>query len=181
MNSTVAVALLVIAVIALVVSVLVYITRKQTRDHREAMRQGYLALLREHELVASEEQELPHRILGLDTHRRVFVAFNPGSDTGHAVVPLADVVDCTVRKEGVTLHQGRRAGKRVTEEHINGISLSLRLRSGTAVDVPVWSEVLDGVEEKITLHKSAVTWQGRIKSAIAGNGASPRLAMAAAL
>ena len=178
MNSTVLVALILIGAVTLAISFFVFISRKQMREHRERLRQGFLALLTQHGLVATEEQELPHRILGIDMHHRVFVAFNPAAEDAHAVVPLADVVGCSVRKEGVSFHQGRRDGKRVTEEHINGISLSLRLKNGTAVDVPVWSEALDGVEEKIRLHNVAVTWQGRIKSALESVEAKSRMAAA---
>lgn len=166
MNSTIFVALLVVASIVLVVSALVLVARKQTRARLAAMRAGYQELLRQHSLTATTEQEYSHRILGLDGLRKVLVAFQPASETGHIVLPLSEVSDCTVRKEGVALRHARRGSPASTEEYINGISLSLKLQDGRAVDVPMWSEVLDGLEEKTAMHKAAVTWQQRIRAAL---------------
>lgn len=164
MNSTVFVAMLVIEGIVLIVSTLVLVSRKQTRNRLAAMRAGYQQLLLQHGLTPTAEQEYSHRILGLDAMRKVLVAYLPASETGHLVLPLSEVSDCSVRKEGIALRQGRHAG--VTEEHVNGISLSLRLYDGRAVDVPIWSEVLDGLEEKTVMHKAALTWQHRIHIAL---------------
>ena len=169
MNSTNLVAIIVVGAIMAVVSIFVLISRRQARQKVAAMRGAYQALLQEHNHTPTEEEEFPHRILALDNVKRVLIAVQPASEKPYEVVPLIDIADCRVRKEGLSLKNKRGNGKSWTEDHINGISLSLLQINGHAIDVPIYSEILDGQEEKIILHQKAVKWQERIKAVLREN------------
>lgn len=166
MNSTIFVALILVGATVAIISALVLISRKQARQKVAAMREAYQALLKQHNLIPTQEEEFQHRILGLDTVNRVLVSVQPASEKQHEVILLDGIADCKVRKEGLTVQHKRSGGKSTAEDYINGISLSLLQRNGNAIDVPVYSEILDGQEEKVLLHQKAVKWQERIKATL---------------
>jgi type II secretory pathway pseudopilin PulG len=169
MNSTILVALILIGAIVAIVSILVLISRKQARQKAAVMRNAYQNLLQQHNLTPTQEEEFRHRILGLDSAKRVLVAIQPASEKPYEIVSLADVTDCRIHKEGLSLKNKRANGQSWTEDHVNSISLSLLQRNGHAIDVPVYSEILDGQEEKILLHQKAVKWQERINTVLRKN------------
>lgn len=166
MNSTLPIALIVIAVITAIVAALIIISKRNSRAQRTAMREAYQQLLSKFNIKPAVEEEFTNRIIGLDTSKKLFVAFLPTTDKGHEVVDLREVTDCKVRKEGLTVSRSTKVGRPAPDEYINGLSLSLLLRNGTAVDVPVYNEMVDGLEEKIRLCGVADNWAQRIRSSL---------------
>ena len=171
MNDVMPIALIVIGVLAAIVAALIAFSKKQARAKMAVMRDAYQAVLAENNLSTDQSDEFSHRIIGMDTRKQVFVAIqHNGNETPYNVIPLADVTDCKLRKSGLSISTTRKNGSSTTEDHTDGIALAFFLRNGTSVDVPVYSEKLDGLTERIFLHRTAEKWQQLVKIAIGKTG-----------
>jgi hypothetical protein len=171
MNDVMPIALIVVGVLAAIVAALIAYSKKQSRAKMAVMRHAYQAVLTENNLSVDQADEFSHRILGLDTRKQVFVAIqHDGDDTPYNIIPLADVTDCRLRKSGMTINTTKKNGSNVTQDHTDGIALAFILRNGTSVDVPVYSERLDGLTERVFMHRTAEKWQQLVKIAIGKTG-----------
>ncbi len=149
----------VLVAIAIIVAIPVSISRKQARARKAVMKNAYAEVLTEHGLKPSVEDEFTHRIISLDTSKNVFVSMHHhGEETPFHVVRLDEVKECEIRKTG------RTPG--VARETNDGISLAFLLRNGTTVDVPVYSEIMDGLTGRIEMNRSAEKWQQLIRMTI---------------
>ena len=165
------IALIVVGALAAIVAILIAISKKEARAKMAVMRDAYKAVLAQNNLAPDQVDEFSHRIIGMDTQRKVFVAIqHDGTETPYNVIPLADVADCKLQKSGLIIQTTRKNGTNVTEDHTDGIALSFMLRNGTSVDIPVYSEKLDGLTERIFLHRTAEKWQKLVRIAIGKTG-----------
>lgn len=154
--------------IAAIAGLLIYITKRQGRARNRQLQEEYQTLLSQHNIQPDFTQVFDHRILALDTSRKVFAFVQYDEAMPNAVIDMADVADCKLWKDGIQI--SRKGGKRheSVEEYISAIGLSFKRRSGVLVNIPVYTEVLDGIEEKIALTKAADQWLRRLKAALSG-------------
>ena len=159
MNSTLWVALAVVGCLAAILYALKYVTKQQALARKKALRNHYRSLLAQHNLSPDTEEEFPHRIFGLDASRRHFVLAQHDPAQPHEIIDLTEQHECRIQKGGVSVP----ASNGRTEEHINKIAIAFTSRSGVRISVPVYTEALDGVEQRQHLEARADTWLKQLR------------------
>ena len=167
MLHTLLIALAIIGSLAAVITLLIMITKRQGRQRNKQLQDAYLSQLAQHNLNPEFSQVFDHRILALDAGRGVFVFVQHNEAQPAAVIDLSDISDCKLWKDGVQISRKRGNRPEAVEEYINAVGLSFARKSGVAMNIPVYTEMLDGIEQKNTLHKAAEQWHQRIKTALA--------------
>ena len=170
MNDALILSLIIIGVIAAIVAALMAISRKDSRAKKSLLLNTYKSVLDRHKLTPDHVDEFRHRIIGMDMTKKVFVAVqHDAGETPYNVIQLNDVTDCNVRKSGSTITTSRQAGS-FTDEFTDTIALSFVMRNGMAVDIPVYTDQLDGLAERIFLNQSAEKWRQLVRLAIGKTG-----------
>lgn len=166
MLHTLLVAGAVIGSLAAIVAFLIYITKRQGHARTKRLKEEYSALLAQHNIQPSFSQVFDHRILALDARRGIFAFVQHDEALPDAVIEMGDISDCQLWKDGIQV--SRAGGKRgeTVEEYVSAVGLSFKRRSGIVINVPVYTEALDGVEEKIPLTKAAIQWLERLKTVL---------------
>lgn len=164
MLHTLLTALATIGIITAILVFLMAITRRQKRKKMQQLKADYNSLVELHQLHPDHSQVFEHRIFGLDTTAGVFVFVQHDDILPQAAISLAEVQDCKIWKDGVEINRKNGKIKEANEEYISAIGLAFHRRGGVVIKVPVYTEVLDGVLEKIPLHNIAEQWQLRIKN-----------------
>jgi hypothetical protein len=154
--------------LAAIVALLIYITKRQGRARTKRLREEYSALLAQHNIQPSFSQVFDHRILALDARRGVFAFVQHDEKLPEAIIEMAEIADCQLWKDGIQI--SRKAGKRgeTVEEYVSAIGLSFKRKSGIVINVPIYTEALDGVKEKIPLTKAATQWLERLRAVLSG-------------
>lgn len=154
--------------IAAIVGLLIYITKRQGRVRKRQLLEEYQTLLSQHNIQPDFAQVFDHRILALDTSRSVFAFVQHDETMPNAVIHMGDVADCSLWKDGIQI--SRKSGKHAesVEEYNSAVGLSFKRQSGVVVNIPVYTEVLDGIEEKIVLTKAAEQWLRRLTTILSG-------------
>jgi hypothetical protein len=174
MLHTLLIAAALIGSIAAIAGLLIYITKRQSRIRNQRLKDDYKALLAQHHIHPQFSQVFEHRILALDTSQQVFAFVQHDEALPSAVIHMAEVADCQLWKDGIQIsHQRGKRGERV-EEYVSAIGLSFKRRSGVVINVPVYTEALDGIEERIALTKAADQWLQRLKNIAPGASAPQR-------
>ncbi len=168
MNSTMWIALAVVGILAAIIYLLKFITQRQTKARKNAMWAHYKKLITDHKIAPDTVEEFRHRIFGLDSGKMHFIFVQHDAAQPHEVLDLSDQKDCRVVNSGVHVNVTGKGGKTQTEEHINAISLSFTSRSGVRIAVPVYTEIMDGIEHRQQLQQQASNWQRRIQQAMSG-------------
>lgn len=174
MLHTLLIALATIGTIAAILFLLITFTRRQHRKKLQHLKADYHSLLEQHQLHPDHSQFFEHRIFALDSNAGVFVFVQDDESLPNAVIPLSEITDCRIWKDGVEIKRKIGKQKEVTEEYINAMGLSFHRKSGLVVKVPVYTEVLDGVLEKIPLSNIAEQWQLRIKNELGQHKTAPQ-------
>jgi hypothetical protein len=166
MLHTLLIALAIIGSLAAIITLLIMMAKRQGRHRNKQLQDAYLAQLAQHNLNPEFSQVFDHRILALDTVRGVFVFVQQNEAQPFAVINLSDISDCKLWKDGVQISRKRGNRPEAVEEYISAVGLSFTRKSGVATNIPIYTEVLDGIEQKITLHKAAEQWVERITRAL---------------
>jgi hypothetical protein len=157
----------VIAAVIAVVAFLIALGRKHARAKKLIMLNAYQAVLTQNDLKPDLVDEFSHRIIGLDTAKNIFVAVrHEGDHTPATVIPLSEVTDCSLKKSGHSVSVSGTTGKSMTEEFTNSIALLFHQRNGSPVEVPVYSEIQDGIGARVDLAQTAEKWQQLVRVAI---------------
>lgn len=167
MLHTLIIAIAIVGGIAAVIAFLIFITKRQGQRKNQQLQDSYSALLAQHNLQPDYSQFFEHRIFAFDAARRIFVFVQQDEDQPSAVIDLADVGDCRLWKDGVQIKRKGANRAESVEEYISAVGLSFSRKSGLVMNVPVYTEMLDGIEQKIALNKAADQWLQRIKTALA--------------
>lgn len=166
MNSTLWVALALVGSLAAIIYFLKLVSRKQALARRNAIRARFNALLSQHNLSPEITEEFPHRILGLDSSQQRFIFTQEDPAQPHELIDLAEQRECRVVNSGVSVSTTDRGGKQKTEQHINLIGLAFTSRSGVRITVPLYTEALDGVDQRQHLQEKAGLWHRRMLQAM---------------
>lgn len=163
MNHTLLIAIAMVCGIAAVAAILILITKRQARARKKALWEAFRTLQFQHNIEPDQVEELPHRIFGVDTLRKVFIFAQQDDARPTEVVQLDDVADCRLIKSGFTIDTGR-GGKNHFTEQIKSIALQFILKNGGKTDIPIYAEMLDGMEAREDLRQTAERWQQRVES-----------------
>lgn len=150
--------------IAAIVGFLIYVTKRQDRARIQRLKDKYNFLLAQHNIQPEFSQVFEHRILALDTSRGIFAFVQQDESLPVAVIDMADVTDCQLWKDGIQINRTEGKHRERVEKYVSAIGLSFRRRSGIVVNVPIYTEALDGIEEKIALSKAAAQWLERLRA-----------------
>ena len=174
MLHTLLIALALVGGIAAFVALCIFITRRQMRRKSQRLKDSYNVLLKQHNINPDFSQTFEHRIFAFDASRRVFAFVQNDEKLPSGVIELSDVAECQLWKDGVQIsRKGTRAAP--VEEYINAVGLSFKGKDGIVKNVPVYSEILDGIEEKIALSKAADQWLKKINTALSDLSNNRRL------
>lgn len=166
MNSTLWVAVAVVGTLAAIIYFLKLVTKRQAQARNKKMWDHYRSLLAQHNLAPDHVEEFPHRIFGLDTERQHFVFVQHDPAQPYELLDLSEQRECRIMNSGVNVSSTTTGGKTHTEEHVNSISLAFTSRSGVRISVPVYTEALDGIEQRKALQEKAGLWHRRILQAM---------------
>jgi hypothetical protein len=167
MLHTLLIALILVGGIAAVTFVCIFIAKRQSKQKKERLLESHSEQLAQHNIKPDFSQIFEHRIFALDASRRIFAFVQNDEKLPSGVIELNDVAECRLWKTGLPI--GSKVGRnRDAEEFINSVSMLFSLNNGEMIHVPVYTEVLDGIEEKISLSKSADQWLSRIKLTLSG-------------
>ncbi|MBS1615280.1 MAG: hypothetical protein JST06_04090 [Bacteroidetes bacterium] len=168
MNSTLWIALAIVGILATIIYLLKLVTHRQTKARKNAMWTHFRSLIAEHKIAPETVEEFRHRIFGLDTGKMHFLFVQHDPAQPYEVLNLSDQKDCRVVNSGVQVNISGKGGQSHTEEHVNAISLSFTSRSGVRINVPVYTEIIDGIEHRKQLQQQANNWQRRIHQVLSG-------------
>lgn len=168
MLHTLLIALAIIGSLTAIIIGLIFITKRERSNLKKTLLDNYRIALTEHNIVPDKVQDLEHRILALDTSKKIFVCIQKGIDDSSAIIDLHDVKDCRIWKDGFKLSTDKPVRSSQAEEHTNIVALSFIRKSGIALNVPVYVEAIDGLFEKMPLIRVAEQWQQDIMAAIPG-------------
>lgn len=165
MLHTILIALATIGGVTVLLIALMAVTRRQKRRKMEKLQQEYQQLIEANNLNPSYSQVFDHRILALDSKAGAFIFAQHDPQLPHGIIHLSEVQNCSLWKDGISISRSSKTNKSTTEEYINTIGLAFQRKGNNKpIHVPIYSEVLDGVLEKIPLHNIAEQWQLRIKN-----------------
>lgn len=159
----------IILCISALVAALIIVTRKQRQKRRAQLRFDFDTLLSRHDLKATQVQEFEHRLIAIDTNQGVVAFVQDDITKPSAVVNLSDVSEIRIWKEGHRSGQTETASGMRPDEHVASIGLAFSLRSGEREYLPIYSEILDGINERAALQKDAEEWLRRLQ-AVATSG-----------
>ncbi len=154
---------------------LISITRRQQRRRQERLRNTLGVLLLQHRLQPDRTDEFPHRILALDTGRRMLAFAQHDESLPTLAVDLDEISDCRLWKEskGMTFTGSNPLGR--TPEHVSAIGLVIIRPNQELIKIPLYTEILDGIGERQRLEEVAEEWRLRIL-ALCSSGRSLRSA-----
>jgi len=161
------VALAIIGSLTAIIYLLKFVSKKQAQARKQAIWDQYRTLLAQHNLSPEHFEEFPHRIFGLDTTRQHFIFVQHDPAQPHETLDLSEQRECKIATDGVKVSGTSHNGKPTNEFHVNCISLSFTSRSGVQINVPVYTEALDGIEQRKALQAKAEDWHHRIQQALA--------------
>lgn len=150
--------------IGALVATLIFVTKKQREKRREQLRFDFNTLLSRHDLQATQVQEFEHRLLAIDTNQGVVAFVQDDISKPSAVVNLSDVSEIRIWKEGYRSGQTETAGGMRPDEHVASIGLAFSMRNGEREYLPLYSEILDGINERGALQKDAEEWLRRLQT-----------------
>lgn len=162
MLHTLLVAFAIVGGIAAIVFILIFIARRQGQRRNQQLLATYSALLEHHRLQPDFSEIFEHRVLALDTNQRVFIFTQNDEMLPSAIIDLDDIAGCRLWKDGVQISRKRSSRPESVEEYISAVGLSFQRKSGVILNVPVYTEPLDGIEQKIALCKAAEHWLQRL-------------------
>lgn len=175
MKDTTFVALAIVLSIIITIAFFVIRMRLQVADRRRQLAVAYSRSVREAGLTISYAQQLPGRIIAFDNIRRVLLYLDNGTGmVRRELIPLSEVAGSRV----VTRRGG--AGGASESAFIQDIVLSLSMRNGAEIELPVFSGERDGIGEQIPLSRAAEHWQLHLRKALGNRkpAAAPELALA---
>jgi hypothetical protein len=146
MLHTLLIALAVIASIGAIVALCIFVTRRQTRHRRHQLQDNYRTILVQHNVTPDFSQTFEHRIFAFDTTRAMFAFAQSSEEHPSGVIELSEVEECTLWKDGVQINKNGGTKASSVEEYVNALGLSFRQKSGVVTNIPVYTEVLDGIE-----------------------------------
>lgn len=164
MIGTLLTALAVVGGTAATVFILLAVSRRKQQRKDQGLKDGYRALLAQHNLVPDHEQFFPNRICALDTTKGVLVFVQ--HDNVHSVIELGDVLKCRRWKEGVQIRRSASSRNPESEEYVYSIGVSFFRRDGVVTTLPFYTEVIDGIASKIALSKATDHWLERLNKMI---------------
>lgn len=174
MLHTLLVALAVVGGIAAFIFLCIFITRRQSKQKKQRLAESYESLLALHEINPDFSQTFEHRIFAFDSNRRIFAFVQNEDSFPWAVIELNDVSECKLWKSGIQISIKNKQNQNA-EEHISSIGLLFSYKNGTVIHVPFYTEVLDGIAEKLPLNKATEHWLSRLKAAMSEKGNSRHL------
>lgn len=151
-------------VIAVIVLLFVGAGRRQSRLRKAAIMNEYNRIVSESGLYISFKEELANKILAFDAAKRMLVFVSGHGELKYDLIDLSGVSHCTVRKAGSRITLRHKSGKETTEEHISEVLLSFSYRDQTVAELPVYSEIHDGLMELLPLTAVAEQWQNRVQA-----------------
>jgi hypothetical protein len=169
MINTTVISLIMIGSIAAIIAFLIFVARRQGQRRTQRLKAAYSTLLSQHGLAPDHVQVFEHRIFALDGSKQQFAFVQNDEHLSSGVIDLAEVVNCKLWKDGVQISRSGNSRAGSVEEHINAVGLSFIRKSGIVINVPIYSEQLDGIEQKIALNKAAAHWLRKIKLMQTGN------------
>ena len=154
------VALAIVISIIVIIAMLVIRMRILTEGQRQQLDAAYTRNIREHGLNISDVQKLPNRILALDNTKRVVLYLN--NSEGYVredLVHLKKVSDSRIVEK-------RNHGGSAADASVREVVLSLLLKDGSEIGLPIYSQVHDGLNNRIPMARIAEHWQSRLKRAL---------------
>lgn len=167
MLHTLLIALAVVGGTAAIIFLCIFIARRESKRKKQRLLESYAALLAQHNINPDFSQTFEHRMFAFDANLRMFAFVQNDKILPSGVVDLSEVSECRIWKNGVQVSFNSSRNQSV-EEHISSVGLLFRHKNGNELIVPVYTEVLDGIEEKIKLSKAAEHWLSRITTAMSG-------------
>lgn len=164
MLHTLLIAAAVIGTITAFILLLVFVTKRETRLRKQKLKDAYKTLLAQHNLLPDYSKEYEHRILAIDTTRQIFAFVQEDEKLSSVVVDLNELSDFRLWKDAVQLVNREKGRNTSVEEHVNSVGISFIRRNGDTTNVPVYTEAMDGIEDKAPLSKEAEDWIQRIKN-----------------
>lgn len=166
MGGTYLIAIILIMSLIFIAGLFRYQSRKKSRIKRNKMQQIYDNTVSKHVLKPDHKEILANKIFAIDLSKKVLFFSYHFDDLKHDAIRLEDVKQCVVKMTGTKTKQIGKAQKAVYEEQIDWVYISIILRNNTTVDIPVYSELYDGVLERVFLTSIADKWKKIINSAI---------------
>lgn len=165
MSSTLLISLFVLLPLAIIIMVILVNSKKRVKRKKNEMLDAYRKIVAESQLSITDEQVLYNKIMAIDPQKKVFIFLRNHDNPVYDVVYLDRLSGCQVERKGTTLNS-RRNGKLVPELHVNEIYMSLLLHDATVMNLQVYSEILDGQQEYVTLTKLAEDWGRKLSNII---------------
>lgn len=163
MDGTILIALVIMGFIALIVAIVTMKSQQQTAKRKVEMLDVFNRIVLEEKLNISNKEILRHSIFGIDEVQKVLLVVQNHNDVQYDIIRLNVINDCHVKRSGTRITEQKKSGKKVSEEHINQVFLSLTLESKPVVDILVYSELHDGILEKQNLTVVAEKWKDIVR------------------
>ena len=166
MNGTILMTFIILSLIGIAVFFFVAQSRRTNRKRRNELLVVYDSIIVKNNLRITYENKLNNRILGLDIDKNIFVFVYDFGAIVKDIVQLNSSVTCKLKSVGMKIPTRKEKGKTIYEEHISEVYLSLSVNGTAIADVPMYSEIHDGILEKMNLLSLAEDWQQKIRNSV---------------
>lgn len=166
MNGTILIALGIVGPIAIIVALIAINSKREAAKRKSELLETFNRIVAEQNLTISVRDILKHRILAMDMVRGTLIFVQNHGEVKYDLIQLAMIDDCKIKRLGTRITEEKKSGRSVSEEHINEISLSLISAGKQVIDIPVYSELQDGLLERMDLAGVAEKWRNIIHNAL---------------
>jgi len=159
MNETLVITIIILLCITLAIAAMMYKTKKEARKQLNLLKDKLATAAQQDKLLFDKQETYRNRIVALDSTKKVLVYIQlKDGETSYDIVPLKQVSGCKVMYMGNKIPIADGKGNAKTEQHVTEVILQLYAGSATIAAICFYSEIEDGLMEKLALSVKANEW-----------------------
>lgn len=155
-----------VAIIAFFVLVMVVSGRHAANKRKKALADLYADLVARHDLRITAQDTFFNRMLAIDEEKGMLLYVDKIEELKSQTIALRDVGHVKIVNSGIRIVEAKKNGRTRIEDHCNDFSLVLILTDKSVIDLPLFSETLDGPLERPGAMSLARKWEERIQGTI---------------
>ncbi len=165
MNSTIVIAIGIVALMALIVWALVAAASKDAKKRKMVLVGDLEQLALAHDTTLGPSDFMGKKVIAQDIQKgKVFYVDHSAETPQAEAINIADVSNCSVVQVGSKHIESSKNGKVIVQEQINKIQLELSMKAGNKLSLLFYDEVGDGIMEMKALRQKAEKWKAVFKA-----------------
>lgn len=164
MDGTIVIAAIIILTIAIVIILLNQSMKRQARNLQKRLTDRRLKLEQANNLTITTMDMYSQKLIGIDNNRNMLI-FIDGSNPliQEKQIPIPEIKRTQIMMRSSKTNTSVPLG--TLTQYITAVFVTLIMDSGEEIELPFYSEIQDGVEQRTVLVELAKKWNGIIHPA----------------